>query len=135
MPYPPDYGPDDAAVFRQAFEAEYRRLYGRTIAEIDIEVLSWTLTMSAPERQLPKEPGDYAPSAAPSADSEQSCFDPVLERRADIPVYSRQSLTPGVAIAGPALITEDQTTTVVTSVFDARIDANDNIIMNRRGDE
>jgi N-methylhydantoinase A len=130
-----DYGPDDAGVFRQAFEAEYRRLYGRTIAEIDIEVLSWTLTISAPARQLPKEPGDCAPSATPSADSKQSCFDPAQERRGDVPVYSRQSLTPGVAIAGPALITEDQTTTVVSSVFDARIDAYGNIIMNRRGDE
>jgi N-methylhydantoinase A len=128
-----DYDEDDARVFRGAFEAEYRRLYGRTIAEIDVEVLSWTLTVSAPARQLPGDPGDCKPRTAPSADSTQSCFDPVQETRADIPVYSRQSLAPGVTIVGPALITEDQTTTVVTSAFDARIDASGNIVLSRRG--
>jgi N-methylhydantoinase A len=129
-----DYEAGDASVFRDAFDAEYRRLYGRTTAQIDIEVLSWTLTVSAPARQLPGDPGDCERQAAPPADDKQSCFDPVQERRADISVYSRRSLAPGIAIAGPALITEDQTTTVVTSAFDAHIDASGNIVLSRRGD-
>ena len=60
MPRP--YGPvaDDleqraewtAEFFLRAFERAYTHLYGRTIGGIDVEVLSWTLTISAPIRSF-----------------------------------------------------------------------------------
>jgi N-methylhydantoinase A len=40
-------------------------------------------------------------------------------------------LTPGSTITGPALIVEDETTTLVTESFSARIDALGSIVMNR----
>jgi N-methylhydantoinase A/oxoprolinase/acetone carboxylase beta subunit len=49
-------------------------------------------------------------------------------------VYQRTQLKAGHSISGPALITEDQTTTVVTSAFDAAIDARGYIILSR-GDQ
>ena len=43
----PDAGSIDADSLRAAFAAEYTRLFGRTIPGQDLEILSWTLTVSA----------------------------------------------------------------------------------------
>ena len=128
-----DYGDDHAAVFAQAFESAYTQLYGRTIDGIDIEVLSWTLTLSAPTRELAATATDVKNNAAPAAAKTQSFFDPVLAQRTDVPVYFREELQPGDELPGPALITEDQTTTVVTSHYSAAIDARGYIVLTRNG--
>ncbi|MXX78414.1 MAG: hydantoinase/oxoprolinase family protein, partial [Gemmatimonadales bacterium] len=39
---------EDAAALRNAFDRGYEAVYGRTIPGLDIEVLSWTLVVSAP---------------------------------------------------------------------------------------
>ena len=36
----------DAAVLREAFEREYRALFSRTIPHAEVEILTWTLTVS-----------------------------------------------------------------------------------------
>ena len=119
--------------FRDAFEAAYRKLYGRTIRGVEIEALSWTLTISAPAERTPAEAVPPAERAAPPPFAEQSLFDPALAERVGAPVFLREDLEPGTRIPGPALITEDQTTTVVTSAFDATIDARGNILLTRQG--
>jgi len=130
------YGDQHPDVFKAAFETVYRRLYGRVIGGVDIEVLSWTLTISAPSEELPE------PSAAqaerrpqPAASHTQPLFDPGLESQVTARVYLRDLLQAGDAIQGPALITETQTTTVVTSNYDAVIDSGGHIVMTRRESE
>ncbi|NIV17662.1 MAG: hydantoinase/oxoprolinase family protein [Woeseiaceae bacterium] len=126
------YGDDHQTVFREAFEQAYTSLYGRTIDGVDIEVLSWTLTISAPSPRGAIEQGEVDARSAPGPIAHQSLYDPVAAGRVDVPVYLRDELQPGVRIDGPALITEDQTTTVVTSIYDASIDAQHNIVLTRR---
>ena len=46
--------------------------------------------------------------------------------------YRRDGLSPGMSLEGPAVITEDQTTTIVGAGFDARLDALGYIRMERR---
>ena len=50
----------------------------------------------------------------------------------DVPVHWREDLAPGSRIAGPAIIAEDQTATVVSTVFDARIDRFGHIVLERK---
>lgn len=119
-------------VFREAFEAAYARLYGRTIDGVDIEVLSWTLTISAPSTEVVITPEESTAGTAPEPTATQPFFDPVGGERVDVPVYLRDELTPGMRIEGPALITEDQTTTVVTSLYTATIDSQQYITLARR---
>jgi N-methylhydantoinase A len=128
------YSDTHSEVFQRAFETAYTRLYGRTIEGIDVEVLSWTLTISAPIRKVMTESTKPKDRAVTNPGRQQSFFDPVAAERIDIPVYLREQLAPGDRLNGPALITEDQTTTVVTSRFDATIDARGYIVMTRRGD-
>ena len=124
------YGQEHAGRFREFFEAAYARLYGRHIDQVDIEVLSWTLTISAPA------PKDERPSSlqettalAPAPVSTQSVFDPVQSRHIEVPVYLREHLPSGHHMSGPALISEDQTTTVVTSRYNISIDAHGYIVL------
>ena len=127
-----NYGDDHAAVFLRAFETAYTQLYGRTIDGIDVEVLSWTLTISAPRQSDAREAQELKKRAAPTADGRQSFFDPTTAARVDVPVFLRDQLSPGDCVSGPALITEDQTTTVVTSSYDAAVDGRGYIILTRR---
>ena len=50
-------------------------------------------------------------------------FDPETAEFRDVDIYWRPDLTPGARISGPAVIAEDETSTVVSPRFDARIDA------------
>jgi N-methylhydantoinase A len=120
-------------VFREAFEAAYRQLYGRSIEGVAIEVLSWTLSIAAPAPE-PSRPPAEAPAAPgpPEPEGHQTLWDPACAERLRAPVYRRESLPPGSRISGPALIAEDQTTTVVGAAFEARIDGLRNIVLRRR---
>ena len=126
------YGAHHAGIFKDAFEAAYKQLYGRTIDGIEIEALSWTLTISAPIRKTVPKPSKQHSATAANAEKTQSLFDPALAKRVDAPVYFREQLTPGDRLDGPALITEDQTTTVVTSAYTAEIDARGYIVLTRK---
>lgn len=128
------YSDDHAAIFQRAFEAAYTQLYGRTIDGINVEVLSWTLTISAPKPEIEQKATRQKKHSAPIPKRRQSFFDPATTQRVDAPIYLRDDLQPGDHIEGPALITEDQTTTVVTSSFDAAIDARAYIVLTRKGD-
>jgi N-methylhydantoinase A len=127
------YGEQHGMVFLNAFEAAYRQLYGRIIDGVEIEVLSWTLTISAPVDET-DEPLDNPQSdrALPEPIGWQALFDPSRGEPVKAPVYLREQLRSGDAIQGPALITEDQTTTVVTSNYHAVIDARGHIVMTRQ---
>jgi N-methylhydantoinase A len=127
------YRAEDAALLLAAFEAAYRALYSRTIPGVEVEVLSWVTATSAPatagdERALPETPH------APTPDAHRSVFDPATGEATLVPIYWRPTLPPGARIAGPAVIAEDETSTVVSRLFDATIDGFGYIRMVRRGD-
>jgi N-methylhydantoinase A len=129
------YSDDHRESFRTAFETAYSELYGRTIRGVEIEVLSWTLTVSAgttpgPDTALPTP---QARAAVP--EGAQLLFDPSAQGRAQAPVYPRECLRPGDRLTGPALITEDQTTTVVSSAYRAEVDARGYIVLSRTGED
>jgi len=126
------YGPVHGETFRAAFEAAYRQLYGRVIEGVDVEVLSWTLTLAAPV-QVPPERGTAPPrSLAGQPATTQALFDPAGEARLEARVYLRADLSEGQTVDGPALITEDQTTTVVPKGWCAAVDSFGHLMLERR---
>jgi len=139
------YGGGHAALFRQRFESAYRQLYGRSIEGVEIEALSWTLTITA--KSLEKTgPGPRLHGSAPLAGGastkraptpllpigRQRLFDAASGRSVMADVYLRDDLPAGAAIGGPALITEEQTTTVVPPAWRARVDDHGGIELTRR---
>jgi N-methylhydantoinase A len=129
------YGARHGALFRNAFEAAYTQLYGRTIEGVEVEALSWTLTISAPAAGSGEPLPQPDETAVPPPVARQSCVGAAGAGRRDVPVYLRGQLAPGCRIAGPALIAEDQTTIVITSAYDACIDARGYIVMTRRREQ
>jgi N-methylhydantoinase A len=129
------YSEDDAAVFHAAFEQEYRRLYSRVIPGVEVEVLSWVLLLSAPvpgeTTTAPSLPNPYTPKPA----RQRPVFDPETGEFSEVAIHERRDLSPGAAIPGPAVIVEDETSTVVTRLFDARINAFGYIQLTRRPDQ
>ena len=102
----------------EAFENTYQSLYGRLIPNLDVEVLSWTLTVSAPVYTAPPDRGGTPPQSAASHATGR-LFD--TDGFVDAPQYRRETLATGIPIAGPALIIEDQTTSVILSGFTASV--------------
>ncbi|MGD9617555.1 MAG: hydantoinase/oxoprolinase family protein [Alphaproteobacteria bacterium] len=116
------YRPEDAGELLRAFEAAYRVLYSRVIPGVEVEVLSWVLLLSGPapagEGEAPAEP----PVSYPEPARRRAVFDPESAGFVEVGIYERAALAPGAVIQGPAIIVEDETSTVVGRAFDARID-------------
>ena len=96
-----------------AYEDEYRRVYGMTIPDVAIEVVTWRLSASA---ELPVvEPGPPNPTStddpAPSG-SRRIVFDRGA-RPVETPVYRRELLPMGIRLEGPVIVEERETTSVI----------------------
>ena len=105
--------PCSAEALQEAFDAAYQALYGRLIPGLEVEVLSWTLTLRAPPPELAL--------ASASAPPQRRLVD---ERR-----VQREALAPGTRVLGPSVIVEDQTVTVVPCGATAQVDAIGNIVV------
>jgi len=120
----------DRVLISEFFDEAYRRLYSRPIPGVEIEILSWVLSVAAPaEGELGTRLSVGACVTQPSA--QRPVFDPDSGEFRVTPVYLRADLAPGCRIAGPAVITEDETSTVVSPSFDAVIDAFGYIVLSR----
>ncbi len=122
----------DAATLQSAYERAYRSLYGRAIPDMPIEILSWSLRLTAPSPGVSSIPQPVVRRNA-VADGTREVFDAGAARRMTYTVHHRAALQPGDALDGPALVVEPQTTTVVTASFHAVIDDARNIILLRKG--
>ena len=96
----------------------------------DVELVTWSVTVSS-ERELPasRKPVQKRPTTARHA--KRSVYEPALGRTTEFAVYQRDDLAPGDELAGPALIEEPQTTTVVPASFAAYIESGGMIVMER----
>ncbi|HTV88239.1 MAG TPA: hydantoinase/oxoprolinase family protein [Stellaceae bacterium] len=126
------YDAGDGAALMAAFETAYRRLYSRVIPGVEVEVLSWVLLLAAPAPHAAADAPPEPPPSRPQAARRRAAFDADAAEFAEIAIYERDTLVPGAVISGPAIIVEDETSTVVTRHFDARIDAFGDIDMRRR---
>ena len=126
------YGDEDASILQNAFEEAYRRLYSRVIPGVEVEVLSWVLLLSAP---VPSETAAAMPaptSYSPRPARVRPVFDLETGEFVDVAIHERRNLRPGAFIPGPAVIVEDETSTVVSRLFNAQIDAFGYIELTRR---
>ncbi len=126
------YRNEDAALLREAFEEAYRRLYSRVIPGVEVEILSWVMLLSAPR---PAEGETVLPTSDPHTAQPartRPVFDPETGEFIDVAIHERGDLRPGALIPGPAVIVEDETSTVVSRLFDGRVNAFGYIELTRR---
>ncbi|WP_108483623.1 hydantoinase/oxoprolinase family protein [Oceaniglobus ichthyenteri] len=104
----------DAATFKRLFEQDYAKLFGRTVAGLDIEITVWSVNATTPPEQVARVATATATTPAPTTGQRQ-IFDPALGRYFDAAVVARADMCPGMMVQGPAAITEDETTIIVPS--------------------
>src|SRR5437660_1404492 len=122
---------EDALRLRAQFETLYGSIYGVTMPDQDVEFVTWSVTVSAPsEAPLPAKP--VQKQAAPPPRSRRNVYEPALGRMVAFAVYQRGDLEPGHELAGPALIEEGQTTTVVPASFTLYVDGAGYLVMESR---
>jgi N-methylhydantoinase A len=126
-----ELGPQDAVELRRLFEARYAEIFGRAVPGVEVEVLAWSIAMSASVGEQQTDPPEPVASR-PTAKDRRQLFDGLLSEFNDVPVHWRDELPPGSRIAGPAIVAEAQTATVVGKSFDATIDRFGNIVLERR---
>jgi N-methylhydantoinase A len=127
------YQAGDAGELLAAFEAAYRALYSRVIPGVEVEILSWVLLLSGPVPHDEDAALAPPPVSHPAPARRRAVFDPDSAEFIEVAIYDRASLAPGAIIPGPAIIVEDETSTVISRLFDARIDAYGYIELVRRG--
>ena len=109
---------------------QYEQQFGRSIPGLVVEIVSWALRLATADPVLPPCPA--APphrTAAPVTHIDVA--DPATGGFIKTALHIRSQLTPGDTIPGPALIVEDETTTLVTSRMLARINGLGHIVMTR----
>ena len=121
----------DIETIQEAFEAEYRNQFSRSVPGMVIEILNWSVHVAAVVKDPPANSRALPdkPDARPQRKHRILCEVSGQLRSAD--VYERRLLPPGATLCGPALIIEPQTTTYVSADFTAACDGGGNLILTR----
>lgn len=123
--------PADDALLLAAFEAVYRSQYGSVIAALAVEILTWRLTVATRARAV-EAVAVVVEGQAVTPAAWRQVLDPAIGEVLSYAQIRRPDLRPGDRVAGPALIVEDETTTIVSPSFDAAIDARGYIVLTRK---
>ncbi|OWV98798.1 hydantoinase/oxoprolinase family protein [Rhizobium sp. R693] len=113
-----DYSDADGASLRQQFEDSYAAYFGRAIDGLDAEIISWSLRASSPvhEAQPVRRAAKSQPAKVPST---REMFDARAGKYLSSGIVERNSLEVGQYVSGPAAIVERETTTIISSSYEA----------------
>ena len=140
----------DSEILADSFDAEYARLFSRTLPDQEREILSWTLTVTA--RREAAVSSAQGSAAAPSTTAGGAVLpdlqpaggfgpEPAAGRRlfdakrgdyVAATTYRRQEMPRDIAATGPAVIVEEQTTTVVPDGFQVVVNYLGYLVLQRR---
>ena len=117
-------GEEDVPLIRAAYDAEYTRFYDRPVPGSDVEIMSYAVlvaTVSEDDSGTPVAGDDavFVPDTTPVRT--QLVRDTTTGEVAPWSAYDRATLAPGVHIAGPAIIAEDETSTLVCQGWNATV--------------
>jgi N-methylhydantoinase A len=129
------FGDDAVCKLEELFRASYERFFGRAIDGLDgleIEIVTWSVK-ATDERPAVEKHRLTAGSRSVKATVTRSVFDPATGDMRTYGIVERNTLEAGDRIEGPAVIVERETSTVVTSPFDAVIQSDGSILLVRKG--
>lgn len=104
----------DVAVFERRFIEDYTKLFGRPVAGMDIEITVWSVNATTPPEPVDRV-SETASAGPASVQGTRQLFDPAIAAFVDANVVLRHDMDVGATAAGPAIITEDETTLIVPS--------------------
>ncbi|MDC0549613.1 hydantoinase/oxoprolinase family protein [Pseudomonadota bacterium] len=124
----------DISKIKSSFEKKYEKLYSRILPNADIEILTWSLSLSIKNEKL----NSFQKLNSYKKIKEQSLVDIVdydSSKKIKVPYFERASLKPGDIIEGHCIISEEQTTIVVSNKFNTKVLSNNFLQMEFTNDE
>lgn len=115
-----------------AFNKTYAELYGRTLSGVPVEVVNWRCVVTGPRPRFQRVFAVGAGGggvAASAVKGRRAAYFPESDGFVETPVYDRYKLGPGAAFAGPAIVEERESTTVVGPDATVRVDDFLNLIL------
>ncbi len=126
---------DDAGLIRARFLDAYARFFGRAIdglSGLEIEIV--TLSVKASDQRAAPDRHSLTPGRSEAAvPLSRAVFDPARGEALPTAIVERAALAPGARLKGPAVIVERETSTVVTSPFDAVMQDDGSLLLIRKG--
>ncbi|MDE0110924.1 MAG: hypothetical protein OXN84_01360 [Albidovulum sp.] len=114
-----------------SFERAYATLFGRTIERLPVEIANWSLTVSTDTPPVSRlEPSLKAIPA--NVSGHRDLVDAALRKNVAAAEVRRAEMEPGQWIEGPAIIFEDETSTIITSAYRAVIQNDSSILATRK---
>lgn len=122
-----DLGTDSHGAIRAAFEAVYSARYTTVPADAQMEILSFRCRTSGPVPQLTVRQAGIGGHAGDARKPGRKTF--FAGEWLEAQVYDRYSLRPGHEIEGPAIIEENESTTIIPPGDRATIDETGNLLI------
>jgi N-methylhydantoinase A/oxoprolinase/acetone carboxylase beta subunit len=103
------------ADIRRLFDDVYKKLYGRTYPESEVEFINFKIRASLPERllQLPRFSRKKGQSLDAAIKGQRPAYSPIARDFIPYTVYDRYKLFPAAEFRGPAIIEEKESTLIV----------------------
>ncbi|MFC0384395.1 hydantoinase/oxoprolinase family protein [Muricoccus vinaceus] len=111
----------DVEAVRAAYDVAYAGFYDRPVPGSDVEILSFAVTV-ATEVEAPPPVAEVSEAPAPAPVRHQAVRDTARGAVSDWPVYDREGFAPGAAVAGPCIVAEAETSTLVGPGWTCRMD-------------
>jgi N-methylhydantoinase A len=127
-------GEEDVLLIRAAYDEAYARFYDRPVPGSDVEIMSYAVVVTTVAEDIdpvPQDDGVFVPKVMPVRT--QAVRDTTTGEVADWRIYDRSTLTQGAVIEGPAIVAEDETSTLVGSGWQATVNGLGYIEMTREG--
>jgi N-methylhydantoinase A len=116
------------SALRQRFDQNYKEQFGRIVPNVDVEILNWAFIAATPGRKT-KSVAKPKSKKQPKPVGSRKIYWGQSRKKLEVPHFQRERLRSGDYLHGPAVITEAQTTTLVSPGFQANIDKVGNIIL------
>ena len=127
-----DFTAADAELIDAAFRARYAQFFGRAIDGPEIEFVTWSVKVQG-VRQRPDAVTFTSDGVSRGLGTSRAVLDPASGAELETSIVERERLAGGDRITGPAVIVEPETSTVITSPFDAVIQTDGTILLIRKG--
>jgi N-methylhydantoinase A len=118
----------DAAAVRAAFHREHERLYGHSDKHAGVQMVCLRLVISGDTPKPPLTPIATADVPAKPHLQAEGWFS---GQRWTVDVYQRADLAAGHRFYGPAIVAQDDTTTVVPPCFEVLVDRFGNLVITK----
>jgi len=125
-----DLGPRCLPEILTAFEKVYTELYGHTVPNTPIDVISWRAVVSGPKPDLKLPQTSAGRGDALKGRRKIYVADMGL---VEVTVYDRYRLSAGDALQGPAIVEERESTVVINGPGRISVDNNRNLIVDLEG--